>query len=145
MQVESLGHVVIKVRDLEVAERFYAVVLGIPVQSRSESAQMIFFTLGQHHDFAVIAVGSDAPAAAPDAIGTHHIAFKAAGGLDGLRRAKERLDAEGVVVAPVDHRVTKSLYFSDPDGNALELYVDGTDEWKENPDALFGPVQKLEL
>ena len=37
MKIESLGHVVIKVRDLKVAEEFYNQVLGIPIQSRSEA------------------------------------------------------------------------------------------------------------
>ncbi len=143
--IESLGHVVIKVRDLEASERFYAETLGIEVQSRSESARMTFFTLGRHHDFAIIAIGGSAPPASEKAIGTHHIAFQVSGGLEGLREAKARLEAEGVTVAPVDHRVTKSLYFSDPDGNALELCVDGSDEWKSNPDSLFAPASELEL
>ncbi len=145
MPIESLGHVVIKVRDLGRAERFYSEVLGIPIQSRSESEQMTFFTLGQHHDFAVIAIGASAASPPSDAVGTHHIAFKVAGGLDGLRDAKARLEADGVTVAPVDHHVTRSLYFSDPDGNALELFSDGADDWKTDPDSLFTPVRKLEL
>jgi catechol 2,3-dioxygenase len=143
--IESLGHVVIKVRDLKVAEHFYAETLGLPIQSRSESEQMTFFTLGQHHDFAIIAIGGGAGSPAENAVGTHHIAFKVSGGLNGLRKAKARLESEGVAVAPVDHHVTKSLYFSDPDGNALELYVDGADEWKTNPDSLFTPVRELKL
>jgi catechol 2,3-dioxygenase len=57
----------------------------------------------------------------------------------------ERLESEGIVVAPVDHHVTKSLYFADPDGNALELYADGSDDWKTDPDSLFTPVRKLSL
>ena len=144
VKIESLGHVVIKVRDLKVAEQFYNQLLGIPIQSRSEAEQMTFFTLGQHHDFAVIAIGAEAAPANADAVGTHHIAFKV-GGIDALREAKTRLEAEGVTVAPVDHHVTKSLYFSDPDGNALELYADGSDDWKNNPDSLFAPVRKLSL
>ena len=144
MKIESLGHVVIKVRDLEVAEQFYHGVLGIPIQSRSEAQQMTFFTLGQHHDFAVIAIGAKAAAADTKAVGTHHIAFKV-GGLEALREAKESLEAEGIMVAPVDHHVTKSLYFSDPDGNALELYADGSEDWKSDPDSLFTPVRKLSL
>ena len=145
MRITALGHVVIKVRDLEAAEKFYGEVLGIPVQSRSESDQMTFFTLGRHHDFAVIAVGADAPSQKSTAVGTHHIGFEMEGGLDGLREAKERLEAAGVTVAPVDHHVTKSLYFRDPDGNALELYVEGSDVWKKDPDSLFTPVKALEL
>ncbi len=144
VKIESLGHVVIKVRDLKVAEQFYNQVLGIPIQSRSEAEQMTFFTLGQHHDFAVIAIGAKAAAPNADAVGTHHIAFKV-GDLDALREAKARLEAEGVTVAPVDHHVTKSLYFSDPDGNALELYADGSDDWKTDPDSLFSPARKLSL
>ncbi len=144
MRIESLGHVVIKVRDLKVAERFYNQVLGISIQSRSEAEQMTFFTLGQHHDFAVIAIGANAPAPNADAVGTHHIAFKV-GDIDALREAKARLEAEGITVAPVDHHVTKSLYFSDPDGNALELYADGSDDWKNDPDSLFTPFRKLSL
>ena len=144
MRIESLGHVVIKVRDLKTAEEFYNVVLGIPIQSRSEADQMTFFSLGQHHDFAIIAIGPNAPAPDADAVGTHHIAFKV-DGIDSLREAKTRLEAESVVVAPVDHHVTKSLYFRDPDGNAIELFADGSDDWKDDPDLLFTPVRKLEL
>ncbi len=144
MKIESLGHVVIKVRDLDVAEQFYNEVLGIPIQSRSEAEQMTFFTLGQHHDFAIIAIGAEAAPPGSDALGTHHIAFKV-GDIGALREAKTRLEAEGVTVAPVDHHVTKSLYFSDPDGNALELYADGSDDWKNDPDLLFSRVRKLEL
>ena len=144
MRIESLGHVVIKVRDLETAEQFYNKVLGIPIQSKSEADQMIFFTLGQHHDFAVIAIGAEAASPDGNAVGTHHIAFKV-GDVDALREAKERLEAEAVTVAPVDHHVTKSLYFHDPDGNALEIYADGVDDWKTDGDALFTPVQKLFL
>ncbi len=144
MRIESLGHVVIKVRDLGVAEHFYHRILGIPIQSRSEKDQMTFFTLGQHHDFAVIAIGSEAPPPDADAVGIHHVAFKVRD-IESLREAKTRLEAEGVTVAPIDHHVTKSLYFSDPDGNALELFADGSDDWKHAPDALFTPVRKLSL
>ena len=143
--IESLGHVVIKVRDHAVSERFYAELLGIPIQSRSESGQMTFFTLGKHHDFAIFAVGADAEPPSEGSVGTHHIAFQIAGGVDGLREAKARLEAAGITVAGVDHHVTKSLYFSDPDGNALEIYADGSDAWKTDPDTLFAPVRALEL
>lgn len=143
--IESLGHVVVKIRDLEIAEQFYAETLGLPIQSRSESEAMTFFTLGRHHDFAIIAIGVGDGSLAENAVGTHHIAFKVSSGLNGLRNAKTRLESEGVAVVPVDHHVTKSLRFSDPDGNAREVYADGADEWMTNPYSLFTPVRELKL
>ena len=143
--IEALGHVVVKVRDHRAAERFYAEVLGLPIQTRSEADGMTFFTLGHHHDFAILAVGEAAAPVDAAAVGTHRIAFRVAGGLEGLRLARERLEAHGVTVAGVDHHVTKSLYFADPDGNALELYADGADDWKDDPASLFTPVRALEL
>ena len=62
MRIVSLGHVVVKVRDLASAEKFYNGLLGLPVASRSDG--ITFFTLGNHHDFAITPVGADA--AAPD-------------------------------------------------------------------------------
>jgi catechol 2,3-dioxygenase-like lactoylglutathione lyase family enzyme len=51
MPVQQLGHVVLKVRDLQRSEAFYAGVLGMQIISQSsEPAAMTFFTLGNHHD-----------------------------------------------------------------------------------------------
>ena len=41
--------------------------------------------------------------------------------LDELREAKARLDAAGIATHPIDHDVTKSLYFADPDGHLMEV------------------------
>jgi catechol 2,3-dioxygenase len=142
VKIDRLGHVIIKVRDVKRAEGFYHGLLGLPIQARSRSEKLTFFTLGQHHDFGVMEVGADAPAAESGAVGTHHFAFRLAGGLDALREAKAKLEAAGVKVAPVDHVVTKSLYFGDPDGNAVELFVDGEAVWRDDPDTVFraGPL-----
>ena len=143
MKISRLGHVIIKVRDVKRAEDFYNRLLGIPIQARSSSGKLTFFTLGQHHDFGVMEVGAEAPTPASDAIGTDHFAFRLEGGMDELREAKAKLDAAGVAVAPIDHVVTKSLYFSDPDGNALELFVDGEEVWRDDPSTVFraGPLE----
>jgi catechol-2,3-dioxygenase len=49
-----------------------------------------------------------------------------------LLEAQEHLEAAGITYREVDHVVTKSLYFADPDGNNVELYVDVSDIWKED-------------
>jgi catechol 2,3-dioxygenase len=136
MRVLSLGHVVIKVRDQQRAEAFYGGLLGLPIAARLAEWSMTFFTLGNHHDFAIAAVGDDADTAPEKSPGLLHVAFKIGDGMDELRQAKAELEAAGVPVEAYDHGVTRSLYFSDPDGNMIELYVDTSDAWKRDPVAV---------
>jgi len=136
MKIQSLGHVVLKVRDQARAEAFYNGVLGIPIAARLDDYGMTFFTLGNHHDFAVMAVGEAAEAPPQNATGLLHVAFKIGDSLDELRAAKADLEAAGVSVVPIDHGVSQSLYMSDPDGNEVEVYVDTSDEWKTRPEAV---------
>ena len=60
-RIQQLGHVVIKVRDRDRAEQFYSGVLGLPIVARRDNPPMTFFSLGNHHDFATLAVGEDGP------------------------------------------------------------------------------------
>lgn len=135
MKVESLGHVVLKVSDLERSEQFYNGLLGMPVCARltEEGMKMTFFSLGNHHDLAIAEVSGEEVAAGDQAVGLHHVAFCIGDSLDQLVDAKAHLEAAGVKANPVDHEVTKSLYFSDPDGNNVELYVDASDAWRKEP------------
>jgi catechol-2,3-dioxygenase len=138
MQVQSLGHVVLKVRNRERSEHFYSDVLGIPVVSRiSEPARMSFFSLGNHHDFAVVEVGDQAPA--PDALATGlaHVAFKLWGSIEELRSVRTDLESAGITILyAADRAYTRSLHLQDPDGNEVELYIDTSDEWKADPQAV---------
>jgi catechol 2,3-dioxygenase len=136
MKIQSLGHVVIKVRNQQRAEAFYNGLLGIPIAARLPPMSMTFFTLGNHHDFAVAAVGDGAPDAPANAPGLFHVAFKIGDRIDELREAKGRLEAAGIEVEAYDHGVSKSIYFNDPDGNTVELYVDVSDVWKQRPEAV---------
>jgi catechol 2,3-dioxygenase len=134
MKVQALGHAVLKVRSLERAEQFYNGVLGMPIAARHQTMPMTFFTLGNHHDLAILAVGDDAPDAPRNAPGLYHIALKVGDTLDELRAVKDHLEQNGVKIdATIDHVVSKSIYIRDPDGNGVELYVDASDVWKEDP------------
>jgi catechol 2,3-dioxygenase len=145
MKISSLGHVVLRVTDRERAERFYGGVLGLPVCARFDEGglKMAFFTLGNHHDFAVMEVSGEGSSHSESAVGLHHVAFKIGNTLDELREAKVKLDAAGVATTPIDHDVTKSLYFADPDGNGIEVYVDVSDAWRREPQriAQVAPLQ----
>lgn len=135
MKIKALGHVVLRVTDCERAEGFYNGVLGLPVCARLDEhgMKMLFFSLGNHHDFAVMQVTGEGSSRSESAVGLHHVAFKIGDQLDELREAKAKLEAAGVTLTPIDHEVTKSLYFEDPDGNGVELYVDASDAWRKDP------------
>ncbi len=134
MKIQELGHVVIKVRDRNRAEGFYGGLLGLSVVARRDEPPMTFFSLGNHHDFAILAVGDGGPDAAPNAPGLFHVAFKVGETIEDLTDAKNYLESRGVPIGMIaDHTVTKSVYFSDPDGNMIEVYVDVSDVWHADP------------
>jgi catechol 2,3-dioxygenase len=125
MRMQSLGHVVLKVRDLERSVPFYTEVLGFKEVARNER-KMVFFSIeDNHHDLAIAQTNVDAPAAPDDAPGLAHLAFKIGDSLDELRAAKTWLEANGVDIHHMsDHTVTQSIYFCDPDDNLLEVFVE---------------------
>lgn len=138
MEVKALGHVVLKVRDLDRSVAFYSDVLGLPVVARQviRGRRMAFFSFtGNHHDLALMETGADAPTAPDAAPGLAHVAFKIGDDLDTLRAALAHLARRGV--APdrlADHHVSQSIYLGDPDGNTIELYVDADPRlWRDHP------------
>ena len=146
MKVESLGHVVLKVTDLARSEKFYSGILGLPVVAHfdEQGMKMTFFSLGNHHDIALAQVSGEDSAGGEQAVGLHHVAFRIGDSIDQLVEAKNHLEAAGVKPHPIDHEVTKSLYFHDPDGNMLELYVDASDAWRQDPQRV-AQVRPLQL
>ena len=144
MKIQSLGHTVLKVRNRTRSEAFCEGVLGLPVAARGEEFPMTFYTLGDHHDLAIMAVGDDAETPVDASVGLAHAAFKIGDDIAQSKEAKAHLEAAGVAVTPIDHVVPKSLYFHDLDGNQLEVYVDVSDEWKRRPEAVLNS-KRLEL
>lgn len=104
---------------------------------RMDRPPMTFFTLGNHHDFAIVAVGSGGADAPPKSPGLFHVAFKVGDTTDDLRETKAHLEALGVEITGIsDHTVSESIYLNDPDGNGIELYVDASDVWRTDPQAV---------
>ncbi len=139
MQVKALGHVVLKVRDLERSSAFYRDVLGMKEVARYQGA-MAFFTLGDnHHDLALMQLGAQAPEADPGSVGLYHVAFKVGDSLDELRACKAHLESHHVtIIGMSDHGVSQSLYLYDPDGIEIELYVDADPAlWRDDPGAVL--------
>ena len=124
IQARKLGHIVLKVRDAQQAKDFYTRVLGLQVAYEDRQHGMVFLSFGtEHHELALfqLATGEPPEAAQP---GVHHIAWQL-GSFAELQAAHRELVELGIPVeATVEHNVTRSVYFFDPDGNRVELYCD---------------------
>jgi len=146
IRIETVGHVVLKVRDLERSTRFYRDVLGLREVGRLSDRMVFFSAGGNHHDLAILGVGEGAPSPARDAVGLYHVALKIGNRIEDLKAAKAHLEGHGIgPLRLTNHRVSQSLYLSDPDGNGLELFVDADPAiWREDP-AAVATVEPLEL
>ncbi|AHG03065.1 glyoxalase [Halobacterium sp. DL1] len=124
-----LGHVHLKVRDLDRAVAFYRAVFDLTVNETQ--GRFAFLTWGDHHhDVALQAVGADAPDAGRG-VGLYHAAIEV-DSESALGDVYDRLAERDVPVTPVDHGISKALYFSDPAGNGLEAYVDTREEQEQS-------------
>ncbi|MDB5372153.1 MAG: Glyoxalase/bleomycin resistance protein/dioxygenase [Belnapia sp.] len=120
-----IGHVHLKVADLERALAFWRDVIGLEVQQRM-GRQAAFLSAGGYHHHIALNTWESAGGAwpPPGATGLYHVALlypdRATLGL-ALRRL---LQAEVALEGASDHGVSEALYLRDPDGNGVELYRD---------------------
>jgi catechol 2,3-dioxygenase len=127
---QEVGHVVLRVRELERSIPFYEL-LGFRKVDQIGNMMAFFTATGaNHHDLGLQAVGPNAPQPAPNAVGLYHVAIRLPSD-DHVRAAYRRLAAAGVeIVGSSDHGVSHSIYIRDPDGIELELYAD-VPGWKD--------------
>lgn len=131
-----IGHVHLKVSDLERALRFYRDVLGFEVTQRYGRQAAFLSAGGYHHHIGLNTWESAGGSPPPDgATGLYHLAIlypSRAELADALRRLFEAgIPLEGAA----DHGVSQALYLRDPDGNGVELYWDRPEEeWPRNPE-----------
>jgi catechol 2,3-dioxygenase len=127
MYQPKLGHVHLKVRDLDAAVAFYIRFLGLRVVERI-GQQYVFLSGGDsHHDIALQSVGMNAPMPSSQATGLYHVAFEVPDQAAFAEAYRNLADA-GVEMVTVDHLISWAIYFNDPDGNGLEIYWDRRNE-----------------
>ena len=130
-----IGHVHLKVADLERALKFYCGVLGFELQQKFGTQAAFISAGGYHHHLGLntweSAGGSPPP---PRSTGLYHVAIlyptRAL-----LADAVRRVLAAGVELdGAADHGVSEAIYLRDPDGNGVELYRDRPEsEWPRTP------------
>ena len=123
----TLGHATIAARDLPRLVAFYTDVLGFHITNRGEPVpgmgDMVFLSQDPTAHHQIVLVSTPEPAPRGFAL-ADHLAFRT-GTLDDLREIGRRLEAAGVApVMPISHGNAWSLYFTDPEGNGLECFVD---------------------
>lgn len=123
-RIRRVGHLVLRVKDIERSKRFFEDVLRLPVVASNERG-MVFFSSDvkdNHHMLALIPAKDGAAMPGPDQVGMHHVSFELSTFAE-LQEAYRRFKEKGVNVCYTTfHGVSKSVYFNDPDGNVLEVY-----------------------
>jgi catechol 2,3-dioxygenase len=138
-----IGHVHLKVADIERGLGFWRDVLGFEVTQRREGA--VFMSAGGYHHHIALntweSKGGQPPA--PGTTGLFHVAIlypDRATLADALRRlVKAGIKLDGAS----DHGVSEALYLRDPDGNGVELYRDKPEpEWPRTTDGALSMITK---
>ncbi len=120
-----IGHVHLKVRMLDRSIEFYRSVFGMQMTERVGTFAFLSFG-NAHHDIALNEVGSDAKSPRSEDVGLYHFAVELMD-IDQLRSLRDRLGSLRVSFSAVNHGISKAVYFEDPDGNGIEVYVDTRD------------------
>ncbi|HEY4348996.1 MAG TPA: VOC family protein [Gaiellaceae bacterium] len=135
----DIGHVHLKVADLDRALDFYGGVLGFELQLRHGDEAAFISAGGYHHHIGLNtweSKGGSPPA--PGSTGLFHTAIRYPDRrmlADAVRRV---LDAGIPLTGASDHGVSEAIYLRDPDSNGVELYRDRPrDEWPRAEDGSF--------
>ena len=137
-----IGHVHLKVSNIQRALDFYCGVLGFELQQRRGEQAAFISAGGYHHHIGMNtweSLGGSPPA--PGTTGLYHTAILYPTRAD-LGDALRRLKAANISLdGASDHGVSEALYLRDPDQNGVELYWDKPkDQWPRNPDGTLEMV-----
>ena len=138
----EIGHVHLKVADLDRAVAFYHDVLGFDVMLRYGDAAAFLSAGGYHHHIGLNTWesngGSPPP---PGTTGLYHVAIRYPSRVALARALKRVLEAGITLNGASDHGVSEALYLEDPDRNGIELYRDRPkSDWPTDENGEFAMV-----
>jgi catechol 2,3-dioxygenase len=120
-----IGHIHLKVSDLDKALAFYHDLLGFEIMQRYGTQAVFISAGGYHHHIGLnIWYSKNAPPAPLRAAGLFHTAILYPTRKDLAVALKRLIDAGYPLTGASDHGVSEALYLDDPDGNGVELYWD---------------------
>lgn len=132
----KIGHVHLKVADLDRAVDFYCGLLGFEITTRYGTQAVFISAGGYHHHIGLNTwYSKGAPPASPQGVGLFHTAILYPTRKDLAVALNRLLKAGYPLTGASDHGVSEALYLNDPDGNGVELYWDRPqDQWAYLPD-----------
>src|SRR5690606_25599003 len=131
-----IGHIHLKVADLDRALKFYRDLLGFEVTLFYGDQAAFLSAGGYHHHIGLNTWHSKDSGPAPDnAPGLYHTAILYPEKKDLAQILKRLIDAQYPLTGASDHGVSEAIYLNDPDGNGVELYWDRPKkEWPQKSD-----------
>jgi catechol 2,3-dioxygenase len=127
----DIGHVHLKVSDLERAVAFYQDVLGFELTQRMGDSAAFLSAGGYHHHVGLNTWESKGgPPSPPGTTGLFHFAIRYPDRAALAEAVRRVVDAAVPLTGASDHGVSEAIYLRDPDGNGIELYHDRPrEEW----------------
>lgn len=138
----QVGHVNLRVSNLERSIAFYTDILGFELHQRIGKGGAFLGAGGYHHHVGLNTVRSLGGTPPPEGhTGLHHVAFIYPNRRS-LAVAVKRVVAAGItLVHQADHGVSEAVYFHDPDSNLIEFYRDRPrDEWPRGGNGMLAMV-----
>jgi catechol 2,3-dioxygenase len=121
----SIGHVHLKVSDLERAVTFYSEVLGFEITSRIGNSAAFLSAGGYHHHIGLNTWDSEGGSAPlSNNTGLYHFAILMPDRKELARVIQRLADHDWPINGMSDHGVSEAVYLTDPDGNGIEIYCD---------------------
>ena len=129
-----IGHVHLKVADLERSRNFYCELLGFELITKYGTQAAFISAGGYHHHIGLNTWHSKgSPPAAENSVGLYHTAILYPTRRDLAVIFRRLLEANYPLTGASDHGVSEAIYLDDPDGNGVELYWDRPRElWPKN-------------
>ena len=138
---KGLGHVVMRVRDIDRSVDFYTRVMGLTIMEKTASGTVFMSAnTDKSHELAIRAIGLDAGGPDHTVVGQAHMAWEM-GTFEDLQELYDRMVENQVRIQRIgDHGVSLGVYLLDPDDNEIEVYFEMPKaEWERHPEkGLFG-------